>query len=317
MDKNSRGTKVVITIDTEPDNMWKPDSQSKPHFRNISELSKLQKLFDRFKVKPTYLVTFSVANSREVTVLQDIAKAVPCEIGAHLHALETPAFKGRLRGDGSYLHQYSLAAQREKLATLDESLGKVFGYKPVSYRAGRWSLDDNAILTLSEHGYLVDTSVLPGISWERDGGINFKKFSGEDSFIGPRSELLEIPVSTLIIAPGIAKFIYLNTPNWTHAEGILRRIAGFNILVLDPCYNTYDAMKSASDILLGQGRRVLNIAFHSSAIIAGGTPYTMSEKDVRMFFERLERLLEYLVKAKGLEGLTLKEFYNYRRSALN
>lgn len=51
-------TKVVITIDTESDNLWDVNLRKNPQFKNISELSMLQKLFDKFAAKPTYLLTF-------------------------------------------------------------------------------------------------------------------------------------------------------------------------------------------------------------------------------------------------------------------
>lgn len=314
-------TKVVITIDTEPDNLWDLNLRKNPQFKNISELPKLQKLFDKFHAKATYLVTFSVVKSDAIAVLKDIAKFENCEIGTHLHALETPPFKPQINGDGSYLHQYSFDVQSQKMANLDGLITETFGCKPLSYRGGRWSFDKNTISILAKYGYLVDTSVTPGISWENDGGQNFKKSHRKDYFLQTENnvDILEVPVSIEIKTriPRLSKFIYLNTPNWTHVEGILRRLAGFNIILLDPSFNRYEEMKWACDLLLEKGVRHLNIMTHSSVIIPGGSPYTMSEESTNKFFERLERLLDYLLKVRKLEPLTLKEFYNYRKNNLS
>jgi hypothetical protein len=308
-------TKVLITIDTESDNLWDPDLRKNPKFKNISELPTLQRIFDKFGARPTYLVTFSVAKSDPVSILKDIAKSQNCEIGTHLHAPETPPFERHTKGDGSYLHQYSFDSQRRKVSSIDKTIAETFGKKPVSYRAGRYSFDKNAASLLVEHGYLVDTSVTPGISWENDGGINFKKHNGLDHFLGTGEyALLEVPVSIKIKTrfPAIAKYIYLNTPNWTHAEGILRRLTFFDIIWLDPSFNTYEEMEWLCNVLLNRNACFLNIMFHSSVIIPGGTPYTPKEKDVKEFFERLERLLDYLLRVKKLDSLTLKEFYDIR-----
>ena len=174
--------KLLITIDTEPDNQWDANLRRNPAFKNISELYRLQKLFDKFQARPTYLVTFSLVKSDSVSILKDIAKSVDCEIGTHLHAWETPPFDVPIKGDGSYLHQYNFDIQEQKMVNIDALITKAFGSKPVSYRAGRYSFDRNTVVLLAKYGYLVDTSVTPSISWENDGGTNFKKFSCEDYF---------------------------------------------------------------------------------------------------------------------------------------
>lgn len=83
-------TKLVVTIDTEPDNQWNADLRKNPTFNNIYEIYRLQKIFDKFKTKPTYLVSYSVIKCGAVSGLKDIARSVPCEIGTHLHSWETP-----------------------------------------------------------------------------------------------------------------------------------------------------------------------------------------------------------------------------------
>ena len=69
------GTKLVITIDTEPDNQWDLSLRRNLQFKNISELSSLQRLFDKYNARPTYLTTFSVVKSDVCSVLKDITKS--------------------------------------------------------------------------------------------------------------------------------------------------------------------------------------------------------------------------------------------------
>lgn len=309
--------KIIITIDTEPDNQWDSNLRKHPEFKNIEELGRLQRLFDKFYIKPVYLVTYSVVKSGAASVLKGIADSVNCEIGSHLHAWDTPPFMPPIKGLGTYLHQYDFGLQSQKMANLDNLITETFGHKPVSYRGGRWSFDKNTIAILAEHKYLVDSSVSPCISWENDGGINFKKFPNGDYFIKSEKnhDILEIPPSIEIKTgiPQAAKFLYLNMPDWSHAEGLLRRLVNFNIIWLDPSFNSYEDMKWLADNLLGKGIGYLNIMFHSSVIIPGGSPYTVTGENTERFFDRLERLLDYLISAKGLETMTLKEFYNYRK----
>jgi len=311
-------TKLIITIDTEPDNQWDPALRANPRFQNIYGLNRLQKLFDRFKAKPTYLVSYSVVKSDAVNVLKNIKESSDCEIGTHLHSWETPPLMSPLKGDGTYLHQYTLPVQKEKFSNIDTLITDTFRQKQASYRAGRYSFDKNTLPLLAEYGYLVDTSVTPGVSWENDGGTNFKKFICQDSFLDPKNcgELLEVPVSIKIRtkAAGVARPLYLNTPNWLHTEGILRRITGFDIIWLDPSFNTYDEMRWASDLFLEEEARFLNIMFHSSVVTPGTSPYVGTEQEAEGFYERLGRILEYLLVVKKLESITLREYYYYRRS---
>lgn len=310
------GTKVIITIDTEPDNQWDSALRKNPQFNNISKLNKLQKLFDKFHANPTYLATFSVVKNDTVSVLKDIAKSAHCEVGTHLHSWDTPPFSPPIKGNGTCLHQFDFLTQRQKMINIDGLITDVFGIKPRSYRGGRYSFDNNTVSLLAECGYFVDTSVSPYISWEADGGINFKKFSPKDYFLTVNKEIniLEVPVSISIKTklPRLSKFAYLNIPDWAHAQGILRRLVDFNIVWLDPSFNCYDDMRWLCDRLLAEKSGYINIMFHSSVIIPGGSPYTENEQKTSLFFQRLERLLDYLLNERKLESSTLEEFYRFR-----
>ena len=48
---------LTIGIDTESDNQWSAESRLNPTYRNIDELPRLEELFERPGVRPTYLVT--------------------------------------------------------------------------------------------------------------------------------------------------------------------------------------------------------------------------------------------------------------------
>ena len=53
---------------------------------------------------------------------------------------------------------------------------------------------------------------------------------------------------------------------------------------------------------------LLNLLFHSSEAIVGGSPYNKSEADLAAFYDRLGRALKYMTQDLGAEPLTFAEF---------
>jgi hypothetical protein len=57
----------------------------------------------------------------------------------------------------------------------------------------------------------------------------------------------------------------------------------------------------------------LNLLFHSSEAIVGGSPYNRSPSDLEAFFDRLSRFFRFATKHIAAEPMTFAEF---RRGAL-
>ena len=73
--------KLVVTIDTEEDS-WNGFNDRNYTAKNIQMLPALQKIFDKFNIKPTYLVTYEIANDvKSVEILKKISDDYKCEIG--------------------------------------------------------------------------------------------------------------------------------------------------------------------------------------------------------------------------------------------
>ena len=169
-------TYLAITIDTEIDSpKWKPEFP--PTLNNIKAIPKLQSLFKKYKVRPTYLVTFPVATNKEsIDVFKGFLKKKEIEIGAHLHPWSNPPFLSeKERFELTYPHLSQL--EFKKLANLTEVIETSFGKRPVSYRAGRYGFDGETLKGLEKLGYLVDASITPNINWSFDGGPNFADFT--------------------------------------------------------------------------------------------------------------------------------------------
>jgi hypothetical protein len=56
------------------------------------------------------------------------------------------------------------------------------------------------------------------------------------------------------------------------------------------------------------GEPVLNLLFHSSEAIVGGSPYNKTEAELAAFCDRLERFFEYARNTLGAAPVTFTEF---------
>ena len=83
---------LLVGIDTEGDNQWDAAARADQRFENIYALPRLHALFARHGVRPTYVITYPVADRSAVraTSCARCRRGGDCEIGAHHHAWETP-----------------------------------------------------------------------------------------------------------------------------------------------------------------------------------------------------------------------------------
>src|SRR5438046_10511003 len=82
---------LIVSRDTEEDN-WNR-SRKGVTVRNIRELRRLARFFDRLGVRPTYFTTYHVAIDPDAAaVVRDVGDESRGEIGAHLHPWNTPPF---------------------------------------------------------------------------------------------------------------------------------------------------------------------------------------------------------------------------------
>ena len=319
-------TTLVITIDTEADNEWA--RRGEPTYRNIQALPRLQALCDAYGMKPTYLVSYDVARdgaSRET--LGRLLAAGNCEIGGHLHSWRTPPYVAALEDDlrcHPYLHEYTPAVQREKLGHLNAALQEEFGVAPTSYRGGRWSLDGPALDALEESGYIVDTTVSPGVSWRHipgrhAGGPSFLTApiapyhpAADDPAQAGARRILEVPVSITVQGrckclchrPSVAGALD-RYPAGRFALRVAKKLGLAKPVWLHP------AKSGEADLLAVCRERtatgVLNMMFHSSELIAGGAPSVPDAAAETRVWQRLQSVFKRLA-ADSVRGRTLSQF---------
>ena len=71
---------LLVGIDTEGDNQWDAAARRDQRFENLYALPRLHALFARHGVRPTYVITYPVANdARSAEVLRELQRGGDCE----------------------------------------------------------------------------------------------------------------------------------------------------------------------------------------------------------------------------------------------
>jgi len=303
-------------IDTEADDQWSEAGRRRLSVRNAERLPRLQSLCDAFGVRPSYLVTHEMATRKEsADVLRGLAREGRCEIGAHLHPWTSPPFRPEDASAHTYPHNLPPDLLERQMADLTAAIEQGLGSRPTTYRAGRNGLDGRSLPILERLGYTVDTSVDPLFNERRKGG---PAFAGaplvpyhpdyRDVRRAGGARILEVPISaaTSPPLPKAAEAIYARLPPipW---RGALRRL-GLRAVWLRPSYAALPDMVAFASRLARARVPCFNIIFHSSELLAGGSPYTPDEASVSRFLDDLKRLLEHLTARLGAVGRTYAQF---------
>jgi len=329
---NNTTCAFIVSLDTEADNEWGPAAV--PTYTSIGVLPKFQSLCDRYGVKPTYLVTHDVAADRTaLTILRQLAKHAKCEIGAHMHGWRTPPFYPPLDSGECchpYLYDYPRDMQAEKVLNLTQHLEQVFQTPMTSHRAGRWGIDAYGLDLLEANHYIVDSSVTPFRSWvHQQGGPGGK---GGPSFLraptrpyrpaanaverpGQRG-ILEVPISARVLGLLVRVYGRRELASLLNDEGFAqrnvrracRRLGLAELVTLNPAVHQIGSITSLCRQLISQGEPVINMAFHSSELIAGGSPEIRNVADQERVWEVLDRFFALISDFPSVKKQTLSEY---------
>jgi hypothetical protein len=313
-----RAPALVVAIDTEGDNQWSLDGRTHQTFTNIYALDRLHAFLARYRVRPTYLITHPVArDGRSAEVLRALLAQADCEIGAHHHAWETPPCAPEDVARHPYALSLPLAQFDAQLAALSNAIMEAVGPRPLSYRSGRFGLSAAHVSSLEREGYQVESSVAPLFYEAHKGGPDFvgaprhPYFLAYDDLTRPgTSNVLEVPVSAALSrrVPALIEGWYGRAP-WPYTtKRIVRWLRLARVRWLRPSYSSAEDMIALARQIVRQGIPVLNVLFHSSEAIVGGSPYNRSAAELDAFFDRLGRLCQYATHELGAEPLTFTEF---------
>jgi peptidoglycan/xylan/chitin deacetylase (PgdA/CDA1 family) len=309
---------LLVGIDTEGDNQWDAAARANQRFENIYALPRLHALFARHGVRPTYVVTYPVATDlRSADMLRALVGGGDCEIGAHHHAWETPPCSDDDVRRHPYASQLPRVQFAEQIRTLTAAIAGAVGTPPVSYRSGRFGFSADHVAALERAGYLVESSVAPLFYESHKGGPEFVEapltpyFLAYDSATTPgSSDLLEIPVSSALSRPlpRFLQYAYARAPKPYTTKRILRTLRLLRLRWLRPSYSSLSDMVSLARDLDEQGQPVLNVLFHSSEAIVGGSPYNRTQSELDAFCDRLERFFSFATKELRAVPATFSEF---------
>jgi glycosyltransferase involved in cell wall biosynthesis len=310
---------LIVAIDAEAEFDWSgPFRRTHTGVKNLRQLRLAQDIFDRFGVRPIYLVDYAVAAQRDgYEPLREIVAAGRCEIGAHLQAWETPPFEEELSERNSYNHNLPAWLQKEKLARLTETIIESFGIRPEAYRAGRYGIGEEMAWILAELGYRIDMSVRPGVDLRVLHAPDFRRAPARPYWFGEDRTLLEIPTTSALLGLfgstekfGTRLYDLLSRPDAlkAHAPGFFARLGLLERVFLSPEGVSFPDMRRLTRVLLSRGHRVFVLSFHSSSLLPGSTKYVSSQNDLGHFLSQIEAFLEFFLGEAGGRTTTPSEF---------
>jgi peptidoglycan/xylan/chitin deacetylase (PgdA/CDA1 family) len=309
---------LLVGIDTEGDNQWDAEARANQRFENLYALPRLHALFARHGVRPTYVITFPVAmDAQSAAVLRGLKAGGDCEIGAHHHAWETPPCTEEDVRRHPYAANLPLRQFEDQLASLTGAIERAVGERPVSYRSGRFGFSAAHVAALEKLGYLVESSVAPLFYEVHKNGPDFVEapltpyYLAYDSATAPgTSSLLEVPVSAALSRslPRRLQYLYARAPRNYTTKRVLRKLGVAHVRWLRPSYSSLDDMIGLARDLASAGEPVLNLLFHSSEAIVGGSPYNTTEAELTAFCDRLERFFEFARTTLKAQPATFAEF---------
>jgi peptidoglycan/xylan/chitin deacetylase (PgdA/CDA1 family) len=309
---------LLVGIDTEGDNQWDPRARANQTFENIYALPRLHEFFERHGIRPTYLITYPVArDSRSRDVLRAILARGTAEIGAHHHAWETPPCSAEDVARHPYALSLPLSQFDAQLETLTSAITDAIGQRPVSYRSGRFGFSAAHVSSLERRGYRVESSVAPLFFETHKQGPDFVEapltpyfLSYDDAARAGTSRLLELPISSALnrrVPAGLER-LYARAPWPYQTKRILRLLRIAEVHWLRPSYSSAAAMMRLGRRIVDRGAPVLNLLFHSSEAIVGGSPYNRTPAELDAFFDRLGTFLRYATGDLGAAPMTFAEF---------
>ena len=295
---------VSISIDTECDH--DPDwARAKPlTFHSITEglPNRLQPAFESVNAIPTYLLTVEVMeNEASVAAIKNMSGSF--ELGTHLHAafIEPQKKFHDYAGIDSpdFQCSYPPDIERQKLENLTTLFEQRFGYKPTSFRAGRYGANHHSMDALEQLGYVVDSSVTPFIKWqEPNATVDFRCAPLQPYYPHPDNISKQGPKRALLQVPVTMKRRRLRMPRWFR-----------------PWLSSVEQMKSVAQWHLkkysDQPIVHLNMMFHSMEVIPKATPYPQDESEARRFIDDMTQVLRWC-QSEGFEfhGLSdLPDFF--------
>jgi glycosyltransferase involved in cell wall biosynthesis len=313
---------LIVSIDAEEDN-WRP-ARTGITVENIREVPRLHRRLESLGVRPTYFVTYQVAiQSWAAEIFRELCATGTAEVGAHLHAWNTPPLDEQPFANNTMLLHLPHDLQVAKISSLTGALHAATGQRPRSFRAGRWGFGQSTAAALLECGYRVDSSVTPFQSWARyDDGpshvgapLDAYYLDGQGDTRLPLADgpLVEVPVSSGYNRGSIRSWTRLHAildrpeVRGLGLAGVASRLGLIRHVTLSPEMESVDDMLAVSERLIVQGVRHLHVTWHSSSLSPGMTPFVATRGEAERLYNVFATYLERLAELTPLKFATVGE----------
>ena len=315
----------ILTIDTEADSQWNHGCDIS--LKNIEFVPRFQDLCNKYKIKPTYLVTSEVCEDDFAKeIFTEYSTLNLAEIGAHLHSWTTAPFLDKVGyryNDINHAFATELPTDllNDKIKILTDQIETAFGKRPQSFRSGRYGFNAEVARILTENSYLVDSSVTPYTSWSTNLGIP-GAIGGPDfvdktplpyKYIFDNKSLIEIPVTILPTRfllnsyPKLSKYYFRNV-NKNIALRVLRKLLFKNQPMWLRPSNRMNI--SLFEEILGQAVILelpfIVMMFHSSELMPGGSYNYPNINSIENLYFLLEQFF-VLLQDRNIASVTLTE----------
>lgn len=292
----------VLSIDTEGDNYWKRTGDLSVN--NLKYIPRFQLFCESHGVKPTYLLSYEVAaNPDFVGYINEVVRAENAEIGMHLHAWNSPPAYPLTSNDDKnhpFAIEYPLQILDAKIGRITDLLESVTNKKMISHRAGRWAINSHYLQLLARHGYLIDSSVTPKLSWSKDGSLSLKLKD------------LALDYSAYPLDP---YFVDLDFP-WRSGDtrflelpiSVIKTRSTALAKWLRPSKRDPDRLVRFSRKLLAEKRSCIHLMLHSSELMPNCNPRFTSPLDIEILYEFLDEIFRFL--NGKVQNVTFAEAYN-------
>jgi hypothetical protein len=314
---------LFVSVDTEAEFDWRqPFDRARISVSAIDDIERGQAIFDRYGLRPIYLVDFPVASQEQgYRRLRDIMERDGCEIGAHLHPWTTPPFEEVLSERNSFPGNLEPQLEERKLATLVTAIRQNFGTSPVFYKAGRYGLGPGTLAALVCHGFKVDLSILPGTDLRPVGGPDFRGFTPVPYELGG-SKVISVPMTRAPVgrfpALGpIGQMVHVNPfGRWLRLPSALARLGLSETITLTPEGMTSEEQIRLLRALMARGYRQFMLHYHSPSLSPGHTPYVRDEAGAACLLDRLRQVCRFFFEdIGGLPGYPRDLLQNGRLAA--
>lgn len=312
--------KLIITIDVEEDN-WGEFICSGYSLENLKKIPNLQNLFDKYDVKPTYLITYPVATDPwAIDLFSGYLEQKKCEIGMHCHPWNTPPFEEIPGAYNSMMCNLPEDLQYRKLELLKNTIYQNFGFVPASFRAGRWAFGSGTARAIHKLGLKVDSSVTAYTDWSKFYGLDYRNIGPGSYRFSPDNIYQQLENGELLQVPATVGFLQwnfdmcnsilkiLDRPFWKRCrtKGMLSRLRLLNRIDFSPETSTSQNMIALTELMRKRGSEFINLFFHSTSLMQKLGPFVKNSEDELNFLKRMEDLLSYSCRT-GIVSQTLSQ----------